>query len=82
MKQLGEIYGKASQDLAPAVEKARDPEFPEAQRRMQRAAIHLADHLHEVPGSWLNDRKIQKKLVNFRKGLVKTIKNKNKKLKI
>jgi nitroreductase len=35
--------------IAPAVEKARDPEFPEAQRRMQRAAIHLADHLHEVP---------------------------------
>lgn len=35
--------------IAPAVEAARDPEFPEAKRRMQRAAIHLAEHLHEVP---------------------------------
>ena len=35
--------------LAPAVEAARDPAFPEGGRRMQRAAIHLADHLHEVP---------------------------------
>jgi len=35
--------------IAPAVERARDPAFPEAGRRMQRAAIHLADHLHEVP---------------------------------
>jgi nitroreductase len=35
--------------IAPAVEAARDPGFPEAARRMQRAAIHLAEHLHEVP---------------------------------
>mgnify|MGYP005846532775 CR=1 FL=1 len=35
--------------IAPAVEAAKDPAFPEAGRRMQRAAIHLADHLHEVP---------------------------------
>lgn len=35
--------------IAPAVEAARDPGFPEAARRMQRAAIHLADHLHEAP---------------------------------
>jgi len=35
--------------IAPAVEAAKDPSFPEAKRRMQRAAIHLADHLHEVP---------------------------------
>ncbi|MDX1650054.1 MAG: nitroreductase family protein [Myxococcota bacterium] len=35
--------------IAPAVEAAKDPAFPEAGRRMQRAAIHLADHLHEAP---------------------------------
>jgi len=35
--------------LAPAVEAAKRPDFPEAGRRMQRAAIHLADHLHEAP---------------------------------
>jgi nitroreductase len=31
------------------VQAARDPAFPEAGRRMQRAALHLAEHLHEVP---------------------------------
>jgi nitroreductase len=35
--------------IAPGVEAAKDPAFPEARRRMQRAAIHLADHLHEAP---------------------------------
>jgi nitroreductase len=35
--------------IAPALEAAQDPGFPEAGRRMQRAAIHLADHLHEAP---------------------------------
>jgi nitroreductase len=35
--------------IAPAVEAARNPAFPEAGRRMQRVAIHLAEHLHEVP---------------------------------
>ncbi|NNL86790.1 MAG: nitroreductase family protein [Myxococcales bacterium] len=35
--------------IAPAVERARDPSFPESGRRMQSAAIYLADHLHEVP---------------------------------
>ncbi|MFQ5698783.1 MAG: nitroreductase family protein [Myxococcota bacterium] len=35
--------------LAPAVEASRAPDFPEAKRRMQAAAIHLATHLHEVP---------------------------------
>jgi nitroreductase len=35
--------------IAPAVEAARRPDFPEAARRMQRAAIHLAEHLDEVP---------------------------------
>ncbi len=35
--------------IAPALEAAKRPAFPEAGRRMQRAAIHLAEHLHEVP---------------------------------
>ncbi len=35
--------------IAPAVEAARDPQYPEAKRRNMRAAIHLADHIHEAP---------------------------------
>ncbi len=35
--------------IAPAQEAARAPDFPEARRRNLRAALHLADHLHEVP---------------------------------
>ncbi len=35
--------------IAPAVEKAKDPSFPEPRRKMQKVAIHLAEHLHEVP---------------------------------
>jgi nitroreductase len=35
--------------MAPALEAAKAPDFPEAKRRNMRAAIHLADHLHETP---------------------------------
>jgi len=35
--------------LAPAKEAAEAPDFPDSKRRMQRAALHLADHLHEAP---------------------------------
>ncbi len=35
--------------IQPAVEAAQDPSYPESKRRNMRAAIHLADHLHEVP---------------------------------
>jgi nitroreductase len=35
--------------IAPAALAAKAPDFPEAGRRNQRAAIHLADHLHEAP---------------------------------
>src|SRR5215831_18229383 len=35
--------------IQPAVEAAKSPDYPEAKRRNMRAAIHLADHLHEVP---------------------------------
>ncbi|HEV7734466.1 MAG TPA: nitroreductase family protein [Candidatus Binatia bacterium] len=37
------------QYIAPALEAAKDPAYPEAQRRNMRSAIHLADHLHEAP---------------------------------
>jgi nitroreductase len=35
--------------IAPALAAARDPAFPEARRRNLRAALHLAEHLHEAP---------------------------------
>jgi nitroreductase len=35
--------------IAAAVEAAKGPSYPEAQRRNMRSAIYLADHLHEVP---------------------------------
>jgi nitroreductase len=47
---IAERYRKAFHAyIAPAVEAAKSPDFPEAGRRNQRAAIHLADHLHEAP---------------------------------
>ena len=35
--------------IAPALEQMKQPEFPEAKRRNVRAALHLSEHLHEVP---------------------------------
>jgi len=35
--------------IAPALRAAEDPEFPDAKRRNARAALHLAEHLHEAP---------------------------------
>ncbi len=35
--------------IAPALEAARDPAFPEAKRKNIQAAVHLAEHLHEAP---------------------------------
>jgi nitroreductase len=32
-----------------ALEAAQDPSYPQAKRRNMRAALHLADHLHEAP---------------------------------
>ena len=47
---VAERYRKAFHAyIAAAVEAAKAPDFPEAGRRNQRAAIHLADHLHEAP---------------------------------
>ncbi|MCP4006692.1 MAG: nitroreductase family protein [bacterium] len=47
---IAERYRKAFREyLAPALEAAEDPAFPEARRRNMQAALHLADHLHEAP---------------------------------
>ncbi|HKU40322.1 MAG TPA: nitroreductase family protein [Polyangiales bacterium] len=47
---IAQRYRTAFADyIAPAVEAARDPAFPEAKRKNIRAAVHLAEHLHEAP---------------------------------
>lgn len=47
---VAERYRRAFRSyIAPALEAAKDPDFPEAQRRNIRAALHLAEHLHEAP---------------------------------
>lgn len=47
---VAERYRRAFRSyIGPALEAARDPSFPEAKRRNIRAALHLADHLHEAP---------------------------------
>jgi len=47
---VAERYRRAFHEyIAAAVEAAKDPAYPDARRRNMRAAIHLADHLHEAP---------------------------------
>ncbi len=47
---VAERYRKAfAEYIAPAIEAARAPGFPEARRRNVLAAMHLAEHLHEAP---------------------------------
>jgi nitroreductase len=47
---VAERYRRAFGDyIAPALKAAEAPDFPEARRRNLRAALHLADHLAEVP---------------------------------
>jgi nitroreductase len=47
---LAERYRKAfHRYIAPALEAAEAPDFPEVRRRNIRAALYLADHLHEAP---------------------------------
>jgi len=47
---VAERYRKAFREyIAPALEAAKAPGFPEAKKRNARAALHLADHLHEAP---------------------------------
>lgn len=35
--------------IAPAIEAAKSPDYPDDKRRNMKAAIYLADHLHEAP---------------------------------
>lgn len=35
--------------IAPVLERFDDPDFPEARKRNVKAALHLAEHLHEAP---------------------------------
>ncbi|MGH7821883.1 MAG: nitroreductase family protein [Candidatus Binatia bacterium] len=47
---VADRYRPAFHDyIRDAVEAAKAPDYPEAKRRNMRAAIHLADHLHEAP---------------------------------
>jgi nitroreductase len=47
---VAERYRKAFRAyIGPALEAAEAPGFPERRRRNIRAALHLAEHLHEVP---------------------------------
>ena len=47
---VAERYRKAFHSyIAPALEAAKAPDFPEAGRRNMSAALYLADHLHEAP---------------------------------
>jgi nitroreductase len=48
--RVAELYREAFHAyIAPALEAAESPDFPEAKRRNAYAALHLADHLHEAP---------------------------------
>jgi nitroreductase len=47
---VAERYRAVFRDyIQPAQRAAEDPSYPESKRRNMRAAVHLADHLHEVP---------------------------------
>jgi nitroreductase len=47
---IAERYrGSFRRYIAPAVKAAEDPDYPEVKRRNLRAAVYLAEHLHEVP---------------------------------
>ena len=47
---VAERYRRAfTSYIAPALAAAKDPSFPDAKRRNIRAALHLAEHMHEVP---------------------------------
>ncbi|MBV1876716.1 MAG: nitroreductase family protein [Pseudomonadales bacterium] len=35
--------------IAPGIEAAKNPEYPEVKKRNMRAAIHLAENMHQVP---------------------------------
>lgn len=48
--KIADLYRETFRDyIAPAVEAAKDPAYPEAKRKNMKAAIYLAEHLHEAP---------------------------------
>lgn len=48
--RIAELYRETFESyIAPAVEAAKDPSYPEAKRKNMKAAIYLAEHLHEAP---------------------------------
>ena len=47
---IASLYREAfTQYIQPAIEAAKAPDYPEAKRRNMKAAIYLAEHLHEAP---------------------------------
>ncbi len=47
---VAERYRRAFRTyIRPAVEAAKEPSYPEEKRRNMLSAVHLAEHLHEVP---------------------------------
>jgi nitroreductase len=47
---IADRYRRAFESyIAPALEAAKDPSFSQAKRRNMQAALHLAEHMHEVP---------------------------------
>lgn len=48
--RIAELYRDTFRGyIAPAIEAAKDPDYPDAKRKNMRAAIYLAEHLHEAP---------------------------------
>ncbi len=48
--QIADLYQQTFRSyIAPAIEAAKAPDYPEAKRRNMKAAIYLAEHLHETP---------------------------------
>ena len=49
-EKIASLYQKTfTSYIEPAIEAAKSADYPEAKRRNMKAAIHLANHLHEAP---------------------------------
>ncbi len=49
-QKIADLYRSTfRQYIVPAIEAAKSPDYPEAKRRNMKAAIYLAEHLHETP---------------------------------
>jgi nitroreductase len=47
---IAERYRSAfTRYIAPALQAAQSPDYPEAQRKILQGAVHLSEHLHEAP---------------------------------